>query len=234
MDRTTPGDRWNSEQRRIFQGAGDSMSKAVNAFEQIRPNARSLLLQELISQAVIYFRAYVDSLPTYTAEDRYSANAAVNFANAVTYLCSAVSLVQKIEFQGAVRVSSIAPPAIQVNAIPESPEPCADFMALLDLQNTVLRGWSETDSARPATQWTPQEKALNNAARAVLLKDSEQFRRLADKYSGSVFADLVFTQAAYMRAYADAIPTYVPDDNWLWKVSTGLGGGLGAACKASR
>lgn len=231
IDNLTPASRWSPEQKRVYADAGDAMTASSDRFESILPKARNVTIQELIAQVIVYLRKYVQEIPEYVESDRSYASIAMNFVNAVTYACSAVPLVQDMGDDETL-LSTVAQPALIEDFMSRPDQICADYVSVVELQNTVLSGWAEKDATVTASHWTEKERALNNAVREVLLKDSARVREIARNAEGRVVGDLIALQSAYMRAFADAIPTYEPDDVWLWKVSTGIGGGLGAACGA--
>jgi hypothetical protein len=232
IDDLTPASRWTPEQKRIYADVGEAMTASSDRFEAILPKARNVTIQELIAQVVVYLRKYVRALPEYVESDRRYASIAMNFVNAVTYSCSSVPLVEDMG-DHEILLSTVARPALLEEFMPSPDQICAEYVSVVELQNTVLSGWAETDATVAAAQWTEKERALNNAAREVLLTDSTRIREIARNAEGRVVGDLIALQSTYMRAFADAIPTYVPDDVWLWRVSTGIGGGLGAACGAN-
>lgn len=232
VDDLTPASRWTPEQKRIYADVGEAMTASSDRFESILPKARNVTIQELIAQVIVYLRKYVQALPEYVESDRRYASIAMNFVNAVTYSCSAVPLVEDMA-DDEILVSTVAQPALLEDFMPSPDQICAEYLSVVELQNTVLSGWAETDATVAAAQWTEKERALNNAAREVLLTDSTRVREIARNAEGRVIGDLIALQSSYMRAFADAIPTYAPDDVWLWRVSTGIGGGLGAACGAN-
>jgi len=234
LNKGIPAAKWTPEQRAIFIETGEAMARSSEQFESILPKARNVVLQELIAQAVVHLRAYVEKIPTYVDEDALTSGVAINFSNAVTYMCSAVPLAPATDRAGPNWSSTVNNPSGLVDFM-EGPDPvCGDFLAVSEKQNTALKGWAETDPTVPAEQWTPKEKKLNEAVSTVLNQYLPEFRRLAEGAEGRIVGDLLATQASYTQAYADAIPTYTPEDDQLWKATIALAGGIGAACEAAK
>lgn len=229
-DDGVPAAKWSPEQRGVFESTGEAMSTAADQFESLLPQARSVILQELIAQTIVYLRAYVERIPAYVQSDRLIAGAAGNFSNAVTYMCSAVPLVRGNHSAG--WNSEVQNPA-DLRPFIESGDPiCAEFTTVSDRQDEAISGWTVTDSTVPAEQFTPQQRELFDAVRFVLVDDMDKFEDLASRAKGTVLGDLILVQNAYTQAFVDAIPHYTPDDAQLWTVVTAIGGGIIAACEA--
>lgn len=231
-NRGIPATKWTFEQREIFVSAGEAMATAADQFESILPKARNVVIQELMAQTIVYLRAYVERIPTYVGSDGLIAGVANNFGAAITYMCSAVPLVSRLS-RGKNPVSSATgEPAALEPFMVEKDSVCAEFQALIERQSAQLSGWVAGDSMKPAVLWTPKERTLSNAAREVLTRDYGHLLELQERSGNPIMSDLLLTQAAYMEAFAGAMPTYVPDDSQLWTTVTFLGGGLNSACRA--
>lgn len=230
LNKGIPAAKWTPEQREIFESVGRAMSTAANRFESILPDARNVVLKELIAQTIVYLRAYVERIPSYVASDGLIAGVAGNFSNAVTYMCSAVPLVSAGDGP---RLSSWVQEPSELKDFMKVRDPvCDKFVALADRQNAALIGWAAMDSTIAAGDWTPKQRTLYDAVRKTITRNLARFREIASDAEGSVMGDLIATQNAYVKEFADAIPSYAPDDRQLWAVATSLGGGLAAACEA--
>ncbi|MDY6999283.1 MAG: hypothetical protein SW019_22030 [Actinomycetota bacterium] len=231
VDKSEAASEWTAEQREVFFAAGEAISAAANRFQEILPQARSPILQILISQSIVYWRQYLERLPNYEPVDGRYAEAGINFAGAVTFLCTAVPLVP--DQGGDERASRVANPGELVDFMPTEDVVCSEFLAMVDEQNAVLGGWASTDPTVSASQWSDRERLASSAARKVLAQDAGRARDFSDRTENDIFSDLLFTYAAYLSVFSDALPTYVPDDDHLWKAAIYLGGGLVAACEVS-
>ncbi len=234
LNKGVPATEWTPEQREIFKSVGEAKSAAADQFESMLPKARSAVLQELIAQTIVYTRAYVERIPEYVGSDALIAGVAGNFSNAVTYMCSVVPLLPAPNGREKVTRSSVPEPAALTPFIADGDPACAKLLEVLDRQRAQLGGWAKVaDSRIPAAQWTPDQRALNNAAREVILRDVKDVRAIVDIAESAIMADLLVTRADYMQAFADTIPTHAPDDALLWTTVTSIGGGLSAACQAT-
>lgn len=231
-DDTIPATAWTAEQRRIFADVGAAMKIATNQFEAILPKARNVVLQELIAQTIFYLETYVQDIPNYVGRNALIAGVASNFSNAVTFMCTAVPTTSTVNLDDVERSSTVSNPAMISDFMAEGDSVCAELAVLLDRQSSMLEGWTAGDSMTPADSWSAEEWALNKAVREVLTHDLVQFRDIAERAKGRVTGDLIATHNAYLKAFADAIPTYTPDDIKMWRVVIALAGGISAACEA--
>lgn len=232
IDKTISAASWSPEQRDIVERAADAMRSAADQFESILPKANDVVLQELIAQTIVYWRAFVDRVQNYVRGDSMLAGTAGNFGSAATFMCTAVPIILGRDLASEAVPASSKTPA-KLSAFIRDTEPsCSELTALMDRQDRILRGWSDGDPAKRASEWSADERRLNQAAIPVLVEDGKRAVAIAQTSTNPVLADLVQTYVAYMNAFADALPTYEPDDHQLWKVATFLGGGLGAACEA--
>ncbi|MCB0949551.1 MAG: hypothetical protein KDB44_09790 [Mycobacterium sp.] len=231
-NRGVPATAWSPEQRAIFSQVSEAMVMAADQYEAMLPKARDVVIQELIAQTIVYLRSYVERVPNYVESDGLIAGVAGNFGTAVTYMCSVVPLLPATN-NGELRTRSLVPePAALRPFLADGDPACTKFVELIDRQRSQLRGWAATDSTIPAAKWTPSQRALNNAAREVIMRDAAGVRAIAESAKSSIMADLLVTRAEYMQLFADRIPAYTQDDALLWTTVTSLGGGLTAACKA--
>ncbi len=233
LDRDIPAAEWTPEQREIYVSVGEAMTTAADNFESMLPKARSVVLQELIAQTIVYMRAYVQRIPKYVESDYFINGVAFNFLSAVTYMCNAGTLLHFPDAGGNASPSSAPEPAALTPFMSNEKDPaCEELLEVLRRQRKYLSGWVSADTRIPAEQWTPAQRALNNAAREVILRDIKEMRALAEVAESAIMADLLVTRADYMQAFADAIPTYKPNDEYLWSTIASIGGGLEAACEA--
>ncbi|MCV7366957.1 hypothetical protein CRI77_22265 [Mycolicibacterium duvalii] len=232
IDKTISAGRWTPEQRAVVERASEAMTSAADRFESILPKAENVVLQELITQSIVFWRKYVERLPTYVYTDSMIAGVAGNFGSATTFMCTAVPIVVAGNYTANPVTSSAEDPDELTPFIFASDDSCEGIISLLDRQNRVLRGWASGDPSVPAAEWTANERKLNEAAIPVLEADAWQAQKLAEATSNSILSDILTTYGSYLRAYTQALPDYEPDDGQLWKIATFLGGGLGAACKA--
>ncbi|ALI27550.1 hypothetical protein XA26_37290 [Mycolicibacterium fortuitum] len=105
----------------------------------------------------------------------------------------------------------------------------------------MLNAWSEAEHAMkfpdrikdiPAAQWTPQQRALYEAAVPKIRSTTDQLVPIAKLATHRVMRELYEQMIAYGRAFVDAVPTYTPKDNDLIKIYTLALNTLVAMCAA--
>lgn len=231
VDEKIPAANWTEEQRRIYSSVSQAMSRAADKYESILPSATHPVIQELAAQTIVYLRGYVDRIPTYVAEDNGLIEVATMFDSALSNMCAAVPLIATNS--GESQRAKVTDPAQLQPIFNENDAICVDFVALLDRQQAQLRGWFDTDPTLPAAQWSDQQKNLNTAVQAVMRRDADEARKLAGRTDNPAMHDLLVAYAAYLTAYADAVPTYIPDEHLLWQSARFLGSGLLAVCEGA-
>jgi hypothetical protein len=92
--------------------------------------------------------------------------------------------------------------------------------------------WNKIDPSIPASQWTPEQKSLNDAAGPVIDSYADKFEQLGRHSVNPEFEDFAVLTAQYARAYVQGIPTYVPGDQYLYATSSYSNGAVRAACEA--
>lgn len=230
LNRDKSAANWTPDEREIYAQVGEAMSSAADQFERLLPRARAIVIQELIAQTVAYLRAYVDGLPAYESSNNLLAGVAGNFGTAITNMCSAVPLTRGAEPLNL--ESSLASDPAETRMFVAGGNPtCVDLDRIIHEQNALLRSWAAGDASIPADQWSAAERALNRAAREVIMRDAKRIEELAASTENEIFRDILNTRAAYMNLFANSMPEYVHDDIQLWNVVTALGGGLLAACE---
>ncbi|MGE2728516.1 hypothetical protein ACQI4F_03490 [Mycolicibacterium vaccae] len=228
-----PASRWDPEQRRVFETAANTMGTAAAQFESILPLARHVTLQELISQTIAHWRAYVAEIPTYDESDAMLARVATNFGGAVTYMCTAAPIVQRVAGVRAGSAKAVDEATKIERFQVDADSFCVDFLGFVKRQNAVLTGWEATDPTVPAIDWTPEQRELNLAVIEVLATDANHVRAWAAQVEDPILADLLLVYGSYVDAFITALPTYEPDDNQIWRVATLVGGGIASACEAA-
>lgn len=100
---------------------------------------------------------------------------------------------------------------------------------LVDVEN---KGWAQRDPAMSASSWTPEIRAQYEAVGAAMRKAADQIVPLAKMTTHRVMRELYGQFIAYMRKYADAIPTYTPRDDFLARSGSTAGLVINYVCSA--
>jgi hypothetical protein len=234
-----PASDWTADQRQQVQAVATAM---INAAEQVVPLAKQTphrLVREMYEQFVAYGRAYANSISHYTPDDNYLASANVNIGTALFALCNAITYGSTSRSLG---VPS-APPPSQI-ASPQDPPGSKPFVTsnddssctswVQDEQRFVAAtaDWSKLDAAVPASDWTPEQRATQQAVLPILSAESDSMESAGRKSSNPILEDFAVAGAVYLRAYLEAGDTYVKADGWLSNVAFRLNNAISSACQA--
>ena len=100
-------------------------------------------------------------------------------------------------------------------------------MAAFDRDTTA---WRSTDPGIALNQWTPEQKAINDAVTPVMTKFANDMQELAGRSGNPTFRDFADLSAQYRLAYVQALPSYTSADQYLAGASIKLAGLINAAC----
>lgn len=238
-DSSIPASAWTSEQRTQYNAVGDALRRAADQTVALAKMTPHRVMRELYEQAIAYWRAFVDRLANYTANDENLVVTATTVFSVVNNVCDAITYGSA----GARGLQVPAPPApTQVAPIgdPANPErflksenpACTEFTDVTADEQSGLPGWSEMDPKIPADQWSPEYKSLYAGAAPVISTYADKLQKLGRGSDNSVLEDFNVFSAQYLRAYVGSFATYVPNDSLLNHVSVYTNGVIHWACKS--
>jgi hypothetical protein len=119
-----------------------------------------------------------------------------------------------------------------VSVITEDPS-CGPWGPINDtLANIEKNGWDKRDPSLPVTAWSADLSAQYKAVGEALRNAADQTAPLAKLTPHRVMRELYQQYIAYIRTYADHIPTYSSADNLLITVGGTIGTVLNDICQA--
>jgi hypothetical protein len=197
-------------------------------------------MRELYEQFVAYTRTFVDRIPSYAAaDDNFVAVSDVIDAG-LNNICSAISFHSAPPI--APLISDPAPPS-DVSQLGDPKAPtifldsansiCSELSPIITKFDTDTAAWLAIDAKIPATQWTPEEKAINDAVMPVMTTNANDLERLGRKSNNATLEDFAVLAAQYQRAYVAALPTYTSPDGFLAQAAAFLVKTINLACKAA-
>jgi hypothetical protein len=229
---------WTPDQRAQVEAVAEATRKAA---EQVVPLAKQTphrLVRELYEQFIAYGRAYADSIPSYVPSDDGFASANVNASSAVIGICNT------IQYGSASRSIGVQP----VDAPPEAAaigdlgnparffdaphDECSEWTSRLDAFNAATADWQKRDGSIPATDWTPEQRALTDAALPLLTRFADDSEQAALRSPNPVFRDFALATTLYSRAFVSAGSDYVNADGWLNFTAFRFANLIAGACKA--
>jgi hypothetical protein len=199
------------------------------------------VMRELYEQFIAYSREYANRIPAYTPADENLAVVSSTSMNAIGYVCAAAS------YGSAAARKPLIPPATGPSQVaplgdPDNPhlfltEPnpvCADWITASNTFSDDTVEWLSTNPDIPASQWAPDQRALNDAVAPVMSAFADKLQTLGERSGNPILHDFATLSAQYRRAYVQALPSYTPADKYLANASLVLGGVVEAACQAAR
>jgi hypothetical protein len=239
-DESVPASAWTAEQRTMYETVGKAMSNTADQTVNLAKQTPHRVMRELYQQFNAYSRAFVDKIPSYVAADNNFVVVTDALGNGLNNICGAISY-------------GSAPPLAPLVAEPAPPSevaPLGDPTAptiFLTNQNSVCSEWASTvskfgddttawlaiDSKIPAIEWTPDQKAVNDAVMPVMSANADELERLGRQSDNPIMEDIAVLAAQYRRAYVTALPTYTSPDGFLAQAATFMVKVVDWACKAA-
>lgn len=234
-DKTHPGQQlpveiagavWNPEQRAAMQKTASATRLAATKTMALTRTTPHRVTRELYEQFIIYGRAFADAI-----ENNYLPAQSALGATAESAFNALVSLCQTVDNGVAAARSSLAS-ALDSPPHPGPPQDLAHpqrFLTTSDLtacgefrtlsrkynDNPTFKDWDKSDHLTPATMWTPEQRALNEAVVPVMVNLADDMQRTVARGNNPVMQDLGDLAAQYQRVYAKALPTHTIFDGEL-------------------
>jgi hypothetical protein len=237
-DESIPATAWTPELRAQYEQVGRVMRSTADQLVPLAKLTPHRVMRELYEQFIVYARAYVDSFPTYTQKNDDLVRVVIATNDAVISICAAID-----NGSAAARGPLISPPSppsdLPPVGNPAEPEMflkqpnavCGDWGAALTQFGNDTSEWNATDPNIPASQWPPEQKALNEAVAPSMEVLASKLALLGKRSGNPTFRDFADLAAQYRFAYVKAIPTYIPADSWLVTSSRKLSTIVQSACQ---
>lgn len=239
-DPSIPAADWSPDVRHQHEDVAKAMLSAADQTVALAKRTPHRVMRELYQQSVAYWRAYADKVPNYSPEDDALALVANSTSNALVGICSAIyfksAAARSPLVTGGVTPISIA--SIGDVSNPErflkSPVPvCSEWASNIDSYRAATEQWLQVDPNLRATDWSPAQQAIYADASSIMASNAGKLMDLGIRSGNPVFNDFASMAAQYRSAYAQAIPSYVPSDNFLADVASQLSVANDQACKAA-
>ncbi|MGV0837158.1 hypothetical protein [Mycolicibacterium thermoresistibile] len=238
-DPAVPATEWTPDIRAQHESVAQAMRDAADQMVPLAKLTPHRVMRELYEQFIAYSRAYADSVPTYTPKDNNLARVSVAAGDAITNICGAINAGSASA--RAPLVSPLpAPTSLDSAPAPENPKRflpevnavCDEWVTVLDRFRRDTRAWAEIPANIPASEWTLEQRRVNEGTALAMEKQAEDLLELGERSSNSTLQDIASLTAQYRRAYAAGLPTYTPPDNYLPTAGLRLSGVVKAACEA--
>jgi hypothetical protein len=233
-----PGSSWTADQRGRVESVTTAMRNAANQMVALAKQTPHRVMREMYEQFIAYGRAYADSIPNYSPKDDLLATVNVSIGSALLGICNAVEY-------GSANRSLALPPASPPSSV-ANPGNAAEPQRFLTSTNDSCSAWTQRevsfvadtaawgnlDTKIAASDWTPEQRAIQLAVLPVLSSMANDMESTGRKSQNPVFEDLAVLGALYFRAYVSAGDNYVGPDSWLSYAASRISNAVSGACRA--
>ena len=238
-DKAIPATSWTPPQRTTYDTVARAMRTASDQTVGLAKATPHRVMRELYVQFGAYARAFDEKFQTYTADDRHLPEVVDGIAASLVNICAAttygVAQAQASLVPTVAAPSELAPvddPSNSPRFVKASDPVCSDWARVFEKFDADTANWRTLRTDIPADQWTPEQKALNDAVAPTMNKFADDLEHLGRSSSNAVLEDFAVLSAQYRRAYVLALPSYTPVDNYLANASTNLVKSVYSACEA--
>jgi hypothetical protein len=238
-DFSVPASAWTPEQRAMYESGGKAMAEAADQTVNLVKLTPHRVMRELYEQFIAYTRAFVDSIPSYVAADGNLATVSDAIDSGLNNICSAISFHSAAPIAPLIhdsappsKVSRLGDPSAPVKFLTTSNSICAEWASNITTYDDDTAAWVKIDATIPATQWTPEQKSINDAVVPVMTSNASDLERMGRQSDNAVLEDFAVLAAQYQRAIALALPTYTSADGFLSQSATFLVKTVNLACEA--
>jgi hypothetical protein len=239
-DPSIPASAWTQDVRAQFTAVGQAMRTAADQMVALVKLTPHRVMRELYEQYIAYSRAYADRIPTYSPPDDNLALTAVAATNAINGICAAISY-ESAMARAPLMTAPPTPSQVAPLGNPEDPQRllpgsnliCAQWSTVLDDFRRDTADWLSVPSDIPASAWTPEQRAVNDAVAPKMEESAERLQALGERSGNLTLQDFATLAAQYRRGYAQSLPTYIAADNYLSEAALNLTGVVQAACQAT-
>jgi hypothetical protein len=238
-DKSIPASAWTPQQRTNYESVAKAMRTAADQTVGLATATPHRVMRELYVQFGAYVGGFEEKYQTYTVSDQHLPEVVDGIAASLVNICAAITY----------GVAQAQAPLVPVVAAPSEPSPvddpatssrfvntnapvCSEWATAFEKFDADTANWRSLRSDIPADQWTPEQKALNDAVVSLMNTFADDVERLGRSSDNPVLDDFAVLAAQYRRAYVLALPSYTSVDNYLANASTNLVKSVYSACKA--
>jgi hypothetical protein len=166
------------------------------------------------------------------------ASANVNAGSAIIGICNTItfgSASRGVALDAAPQPTGLAPvgdPSDPQRFVKASDSTCTEWVGRLDRFNADTTQWADADPSVPASQWTPERRALEQSVQPLLKAYASDIESAGRQSGNPVLEDFAFSAALYLRAYLTVGDNYTVADGWLSSVGFKFANLVSGACLA--
>jgi hypothetical protein len=184
-DFSVPASTWTAEQRAMYETVGKAMTHAADQARNLVTQTPHRVMRELYEQFIAYAHTFVDRIPSYIAEDDHLAVTTDALTTGTADVCSAIDyrsappiapLIAKPEPPSA--ISPLGDPAVPTRFLATTNAICPAWASSVTKFSADTAAWRALDPATPATDWTPDQRSINDEVASVMSNHADELERL--------------------------------------------------------
>ncbi|MDT5082957.1 MAG: hypothetical protein QOJ80_7594 [Mycobacterium sp.] len=234
-----PASEWTAQQRSQVTEVATAMRNAADQAVPLAKQTPHRLVRELYEQFIAFGRAYADSVQDYSPHDDGLASANVNAGSAIVGICNTITYGAASRSVGLepaappTQTATIGDPGSPTRFVTESSSTCTEWTQRLDKYTADTPEWQNRDTSVPASNWTPEQRAIEQSTRPLLTAYAGDIERAGRESRNPVLEDFAVAASLYTKAYLSVGDNYNgAADGWLNYVAFRLANLVSGACRA--
>lgn len=239
-DPSVPATLWSPDLAQQYKEVGAALLDAADRFMALAKQTPHRVVRELYEQSIAYKQAYIASISNYVEVNNNLIRSAASADNTLLSICQSIT-----SGSAASRVLLAPKPPAPLRAAPvgsmSTPKRfvagaspiCDNWIRDASQYDSDLTDWRAMDSAIPASEWTSDQRSVNDAAAETMRSSAQNAAGLAAQTDNPIMQDFLALTAQYRYTYAEALPTYVSADGYLYNTSSGASTLIASACQAT-
>jgi hypothetical protein len=239
-DESVPASAWTPEQRTMYESAGKAMSQAADQTVDLAKQTPHRVVRELYEQFIAYVHTFVQRIPSYSADDHNVGVVSDAIGNGLNNICSAITYRSAPPLAPLVaeppvpsKIESPGDPTAPQRFVVEDNSVCSEWSSTVLKFSDDTAAWRAIDPNIPSTDWTPDQKAINDAVAPVMSSNADKLESLGRQSGNPVLEDFAVLAAQYRRGFVAAIPAFSSADNFMAESAAFLVKTVDWACKAA-
>ncbi|WP_163796181.1 hypothetical protein [Mycolicibacterium sediminis] len=231
-----PAATWTPDERIQIQAVADAMRRAADQAVPLAKQTPHRVIREIYEQFIAYGRAYADSVSDYQPSDNGLASVNVNASSALVGVCNTIEYgsagrsLSVPEESSPKQLSPVGDPGNPSRFIQSASAACTNWISRLDTFNASTSDWQSRDGAVPASEWTPERRAIEENAAPLLVQFADASSDAGRSSGNAVLEDLSVMASVYVKAYVSALSSYTDADSWLVYTGFRIANLISGAC----
>ncbi len=224
----------------MHEDVADAMRSAADQSLELARRTPHRVMRELYLQAIAYWRAYADAIPTYTEPDNSLAVVTTDLAGAIVSICAAVDY-GSAKARGPLVQVDEAPDSVATDINVTSPEMfmstdgdlvCHDWSETSRKFDSDVAEWHAIDPNLDASQWTPEQREVMRQSVRIMNKFAADLKDLGARSKNPIVKDFAALSAAYWVAFTASVESYTTTDSYLSATANYTNFAVYYACEA--